>query len=33
MTNSEKSEYKKQLRRIYGADFDSKTPDAIEMTV
>ncbi|HEY6412969.1 MAG TPA: hypothetical protein VIX42_04745 [Edaphobacter sp.] len=33
MTNSEKIGYKKQARRIYGADFDSKTPDAIEMTV
>ena len=33
MTNSEKIGYKKQPRRIYGSDFDSKTPDAIEMTV
>jgi hypothetical protein len=33
MTNSEKIGYKKQPRRIYGSDFDSKTPDAIVMTV
>jgi len=30
MTNSEKIGYKKQARRIYGSDFDSKTPGAIE---
>ena len=31
MTNSENIGYKKQPHRIYGSDFDSKTPDAIEM--
>ena len=33
MTNNEKIGYKKQPRRIYGSDFDSKKPAAVEMTV
>jgi len=34
MNNSEKTGYKKSPRRVYGPDFESKTPEAaaVEMT-